>query len=103
MGVPAGVSLEASSACWCWGTVGKGIQFEECRDRKSVRQGKCFHIEEEERVIKIFLSLLRVGLGVFLKSIDSSFSFLQFSQCENQAKGVCCMSSHKAQGIIHAL
>ena len=59
MGVLSGVPLEASSICWCWEVVRKGIQLKKNKGKgKSVRQGQCFHIEEKKRTIKIFQRLL---------------------------------------------
>ena len=37
-----------------------------------------------------------------MKNIDSPFSILKFTHCENQAKGVCYIDGHMAKGIIHA-
>lgn len=62
MGVLSGVPLEASSICWCWEVVRKGIQLKKKKNKgkgKSVRQGQRFHTEEKKRAIKISHSLLR--------------------------------------------
>ena len=54
-----GVPLEASSICWCWEVVRKGIQLKKNIGKgKSVGQGQCFHIEEEKRAIRRSQSLL---------------------------------------------